>query len=1062
MPRAFDPALNGGGLPITHSPLNRMPTSVTDNFDLQKFLEEIINALPQAIETLLFPAIENLTGIDLSSLLPLLHLLHFDLSSPAAFIESLIAAVIALPEALIQLLVGLVDQLVNLPETLTHLLSGLIELLLSLTTILRNLLTGLVTSLTQLTGIDLSVFLPLLDLLNIDFSSPSALLSSLMTAVMSIPSIVADIMTGIVEEIASITGIDLTVFLPVLDLLNVDFTSPAAFLASLTTAIMSIPEVFIDFVSGFVDTLVNLPETLTQLITEFVAKLGTLPGIVTDLLHSLIISLTDMTGIDLTIFLPLLDLLNIDFTSPEAFVSSLVTSIMAIPAVIEDLLGGLITTLGGNPTAIEDMLTSLIDTLVTLPAMLGNLLSSLVNLLVETPDILLSLTTSLIDLLVHTPDILTSLTNSLIHLLADLPTLLIDLAQSLLSSGAGLLGADSPLNALNIFGILGGDLIPGLDASKIISGLFPQSMVTNLTDDLSTLATAIINLDPQAIIDAILGILNGTVGDLRSWAQGLLGFGNAYSGVPNIGSGQIHTTPQNLLINGIFDTANVFAPANGWSFEPATAGTAGVAGAIGSALAAVTGGVQTLIGNAVSILTGQTININTQTQWSGLTTAPGIGGAGQPGMTGPPVGVSVNLYDARGNQLANYPLSGAAGAPGAPGLRSAGLLTAEEEWDLIPDSGPPESLASWQPLTGSLTIPATVDGIVPVSAALQFTVSDEIVAGEVRFAAAGMSKTSLMPQDAVNQLPEDQQNMKDAVGGTPGAGLTDIQTRLLALAAGSGEVDWNYQPHLRNLNDEIVNQFNGWDGTLWEVPDASSAIAAQKTTVVGVNTAISSITTTIAKLRADVNTLLPVTPPPATNVSWNDGFDRVSTTDLGSDWDQAYVGTPSYRLATANGNDAAMVYTTDNVNVEAYALWSGAETDSYTDKHTVRMVFSAYPQGEGGANSLLARANTSLSNYLKLYVTGAARWYLYYAVAGVEHLISQTSSPKFYTTYELRCGTQATPARLEVWGDSQLLWQGNDANHAIGSGYRRMGFTELVATLSNLPGAINSWSGSDY
>jgi hypothetical protein len=111
MPRAVDPSLHGGGLPITHSPLNRMPTSIDPKFDLLELLEKILgdlaNSIPQLIEDVLFPAIKNLTGIDLSALLPLLHILQFDFSSPQAFLMSLWNAVLALPGALIQVFLGL-------------------------------------------------------------------------------------------------------------------------------------------------------------------------------------------------------------------------------------------------------------------------------------------------------------------------------------------------------------------------------------------------------------------------------------------------------------------------------------------------------------------------------------------------------------------------------------------------------------------------------------------------------------------------------------------------------------------------------------------------------------------------------------------------------------------------------------------------------------------------------------------------------------------------------------------------------------------------------------------
>ena len=185
MPRAVDPSLNGGGVPVDHNPLIRMPTSATSNFDLEKFLEEIANALPQAIATLLFPAIEKLTGVDLSAFLPLLNLLHLDFSSPEAFLLSLVDAIIGLPEALVMVLTSLIEQLLDPgnPDQLTSLLSGLIELLASLPELLMTLLTSLIDALTGLTGVDLSALLSVFT--GLDLSDPIAFLTSLAEGLLS-------------------------------------------------------------------------------------------------------------------------------------------------------------------------------------------------------------------------------------------------------------------------------------------------------------------------------------------------------------------------------------------------------------------------------------------------------------------------------------------------------------------------------------------------------------------------------------------------------------------------------------------------------------------------------------------------------------------------------------------------------------------------------------------------------------------------------------------------------------------------------------------------------------
>jgi hypothetical protein len=69
MPRAGDAFLNGG-LNATHSPLQRIgyqATKKTLSFD------DILQQIEDFVTTYLFPAIKSLTGIDLTTLLPLLN-----------------------------------------------------------------------------------------------------------------------------------------------------------------------------------------------------------------------------------------------------------------------------------------------------------------------------------------------------------------------------------------------------------------------------------------------------------------------------------------------------------------------------------------------------------------------------------------------------------------------------------------------------------------------------------------------------------------------------------------------------------------------------------------------------------------------------------------------------------------------------------------------------------------------------------------------------------------------------------------------------------------------------
>ncbi|MET0993665.1 MAG: hypothetical protein ABWY20_06085, partial [Mycobacterium sp.] len=146
----------------------------------------------------------------------------------------------------------------------------------------------------------------------------------------------------ILPAIKELTGIDLSLFLPLLDMINLDFSSPAAFLMSLIDSILMLPAVLFQLINGFIEELMNLPETFAAFISGFVELIVQLPQMIIDLLTGLIIQLTNLTGIDLSIFLPLLDLINIDLSSPAAFLNSLMTAIMSIPAILVDIMTGVV------------------------------------------------------------------------------------------------------------------------------------------------------------------------------------------------------------------------------------------------------------------------------------------------------------------------------------------------------------------------------------------------------------------------------------------------------------------------------------------------------------------------------------------------------------------------------------------------------------------------------------------------------------------------------------------------------------------------------------------------
>lgn len=71
MPTAGDPFLGPGGLPISHSPLERI--GYFPNRPQSPDIDDLIDAVQQWVADFLFPAIKRYTGIDLSPFLPILN-----------------------------------------------------------------------------------------------------------------------------------------------------------------------------------------------------------------------------------------------------------------------------------------------------------------------------------------------------------------------------------------------------------------------------------------------------------------------------------------------------------------------------------------------------------------------------------------------------------------------------------------------------------------------------------------------------------------------------------------------------------------------------------------------------------------------------------------------------------------------------------------------------------------------------------------------------------------------------------------------------------------------------
>lgn len=143
MPTAGDPSLTGGmPLPISHNPLQRL-NYTTPKPDVT--LDDLIDAVVSWVENILFPAIQRLTGIDLSPFLAELKTIVTNLEkifgslnpasghfNPAAalqaFVNLLVEVGIKFPISLIQELVGFIAGLPIIKQIIQFFTRGLVPI----------------------------------------------------------------------------------------------------------------------------------------------------------------------------------------------------------------------------------------------------------------------------------------------------------------------------------------------------------------------------------------------------------------------------------------------------------------------------------------------------------------------------------------------------------------------------------------------------------------------------------------------------------------------------------------------------------------------------------------------------------------------------------------------------------------------------------------------------------------------------------------------------------------------------------------------------------------------
>lgn len=215
-----------------------------------------------------------------------------------------------------------------------------------------------------------------------------------------------------------------------------------------------------------------------------------------------------------------------------------------------------------------------------------------------------------------------------------------------------------------IGGFIPGLQIPGLDASKIISGTFPMEMILGLPEALAELVVG----GAQSIIDIFVNTFLGLGGEGHS-ENDLI---TAITSIPsmflagplapglasNLGAGILSSDTPEFVTNGGFDAPSSVQGQGLWTWD----GTTGPAGLSTSVFADANGILKELFSNAIPVSAGQELTITGFSKWSTFTGAANS------------IALTVRKFNASGTYIGDDTIasiaapSGTSAWPGSPNL----------------------------------------------------------------------------------------------------------------------------------------------------------------------------------------------------------------------------------------------------------------------------------------------------------------------------------------------------------------------------------------------------------
>lgn len=252
--------------------------------------------------------------------------------------------------------------------------------------------------------------------------------------------------------------------------------------------LIEIPELFISVVNAVVGIITDIPEVIETLIDAVLEWITSVPDLILDVVDTALSWISDDSDLIITVIETglqwLIDVPDMVTSIVEAFLDF----ITSIPDVTDAILNAFESWIDSIPDFITDLVSAFFGWITEVPELVVKVVGKILDWFTDDHNLIETVVSTWLSFITEIPGLIGLIISTWIEWIIEAPGMVLDfITRALLPFG--LLGPDSPLNALNIFGFLQDLNLPFISLSSI-GNTSPNVLVMPGFDDSNSISVA--------------------------------------------------------------------------------------------------------------------------------------------------------------------------------------------------------------------------------------------------------------------------------------------------------------------------------------------------------------------------------------------------------------------------------------------------------------------------------------------------------------------------------------------------------------------------------------------